>query len=138
MLSSSSYCGAFSSYIFSCVRTWKSIGFHLDPWLLSSTYVVPWFIDKFRLSWSRGGGKCCLKEKATARGTRPQLVVKIRHQERIVFLGEYPIVFNGKKALGELLRDRGGGSSGGSCNAPLPLGFVHLRHPVEAAAMTLC
>ena len=104
MLSSSSYCGAFSSYIFSCVRTWKSIGFHLDPWLLSSTYVVPWFIDKFRLSWSRGGGKCCLKEKATARGTRPQLVVKIRHQERIVFLGEYPIVFNGKKkALGELI-----------------------------------
>ena len=37
---------------FMYVRTWKSIGFHLDSLLALSTYMVPWFIDKFRLSWS--------------------------------------------------------------------------------------
>ena len=114
--------------------------YRLSPGSLASLLYIrgPLVYRQVQVVVVSGRGKCCLKEKATARGTRPQLVVKIRHQERIVFLGEYPIVFNGKKALGELLRDRGGGSSGGSCNAPLPLGFVHLRHPVEAAAMTLC
>ena len=74
---------------FMYVRTWKSIGFHLDSLLALSTYVVPWFIDKFRLSWSRLRKMRLLSsgESNSSRDTYivSQSVVHYACLERIVF-----------------------------------------------------
>ena len=74
---------------FMYVRTWKSIGFHLDSLLALSTYMVPWFIDKFRLSWSRLRKMRLLSsgESNSSRDTYivSQSVVHYACLERIVF-----------------------------------------------------
>ena len=71
---------------FMYVRTWKSIGFHLDSLLALSTYVVPWFIDKFRLSWSTTkNAATILRRKQQLEGHVHSQSVNYACSERIVF-----------------------------------------------------
>ena len=71
---------------FTYVRTWKSIGFHLDSLLALSTYVVPWFIDKFRLSWSTTkNAATILRRKQQLEGHVHSQSVNYACLERIVF-----------------------------------------------------